>query len=373
VREPTVDEGNDHLMKIRFVATGLAALATVCALAALAAVPQAQAQDFQMKEVPSLPPLSAGAPAPAPRTILFTDHRNDELADPATGLIRFSDWERSRPRQKELLALFPSYEEPAAGGTDAAGKPRRRRLHVYVAEARFTVGKPAASIDLSKMISLAMIEELDPAIKHRLITAADVIPNKDSPNKDPSNKEPKSANRNPRRPWCEGDGVVCIQSQYRLEGRLPAGIMLVNKLRESGKKISDTMEFQSELRFVPQRETDQAAMAKATGIDAPVAGAIEQNIFYVNQVMQFGKFLAILQGDPADAKKSIATVFVALGVDSELFEKKKEFEKVPVLRNLVPAQVLAGNSSFNTGNSISAGLPKYSRNRIKAVAALLER
>jgi hypothetical protein len=95
-------------MKIRFVATALAALATVCALAALVAVPHAQAQEFQMKEVPNLPPLSAGAPAPAPRTILFTDHRNDELADPATGLIRFSDWERSRPRQKELLALFPS-------------------------------------------------------------------------------------------------------------------------------------------------------------------------------------------------------------------------------------------------------------------------
>jgi len=352
-------------MNIRSIAT---ALAILCALAAIVAVPHAQAQDFQLKDVPSLPPLSAGAPAPAPRTILFTDHRNDELADPATGLIQFSDWERSRPRQKELLALFPSYEEPAAGGTDAAGKPRRRRLHVYVAEARFTVGKPAASIDLSKMISLAMIEELDPAIKHRLIAAADAIPNKDSPNKDQ-----KSANRNPRRAWCEGDGVVCIQSQYRLEGRLPAGIMLVNKLRESGKRISDTMEFQSELRLVPQREIDQAAMAKATGIDAPVAGAIEQNIFYVNQVMQFGKFLAVLQGDSADAKKSIATVFVALGVDSELFENKKEFEKVPVLRNLVPAQVLAGNSSFNTGNSISAGLPKYSRNRIKAVAGLLDR
>ena len=46
---------------------------------------------------------------------------------------------------------------------------------------------------------------------------------------------------------------------------------------------------------------------------------------------------------------------------------------MPVLRNLVPAQVLAGNSSFNTGNSISAGLPKYSRNRIQAIAALLEK
>jgi hypothetical protein len=53
--------------------------------------------------------------------------------------------------------------------------------------------------------------------------------------------------------------------------------------------------------------------------------------------------------------------------------KKKEFVKVPVLRNLVPAQVLAGKSSFNSGSSISAGLPVYARNEVKAIAAILER
>ena len=124
--------------------------------------------------------------------------------------------------------------------------------------------------------------------------------------------------------------------------------MLVNKIRENHKKIADFMEFQSELRLVPQEEIDQTAFAQATGIAAPVTGVVEQNIFYVNQVMQFGKFLAVLQPDPADAKKSIATAFIALAVDSDLFEKKKELESVPILRNLVPAQVLAGNSSFNT-------------------------
>lgn len=320
------------------------------------------AQEFQMKEVPSLPPLAAGALAP--RTILFTDHRKDELVDPTTGLIHFSDWERSRLLQKQLLSLFPSFEEPIVSSAEGGAKPRKRRLHVYVAEARFALAKPAASIDLSKMITLAMLEQLDPSIQHRLISAADVIPNKDL----------NSPNHNPKRQWCEGGApLICIQSKYRLEGRLPTGIMLVNKIRENHKPIADFMEFQSELRLVPEGEIDQAALAKATGVDAPVAGVVEQNIFYVNQIMQFGKFVAVLQSDPADAKKSIATAFVALAVDSELFEKKKELESVPILRNLVPAQVLAGNSSFNTGNSISAGLPKYSRNRIKAVATLLEK
>jgi hypothetical protein len=344
-------------MRVRdFAFLGILA-AAMCTLPA-----HSWAEEFQMKEVPSLPPLTAGALAP--RTILFTDHRKDELVDPTTGLIHFSDWERSRLLQKQLLSLFPSFEEPLVSGAEGAAKPRKRRLHVYVAEARFALAKPAASINLSKMITLAMIEQLDPSIQHRLISAADVIPNKDL----------NSPNHNPKRQWCEGGAtLICIQSRYQLEGRLPTGIMLVNKIRENHKRIADFMEFQSELRLVPDGEIDQAALAKATGVDAPVAGVVEQNIFYVNQIMQFGKFVAVLQPDPADAKKSIATAFVALAVDSELFEKKKELESVPILRNLVPAQVLAGNSSFNTGNSISAGLPKYSRNRIKAVAALLEK
>jgi hypothetical protein len=36
-------------------------------------------------------------------------------------------------------------------------------------------------------------------------------------------------------------------------------------------------------------------------------------------------------------------------------------------------QVLLGNSSFNTGASISAGLPVYARNRIRAIAEALNR
>jgi hypothetical protein len=333
------------------------------ALVAVLALPLgAAAQEFQLQEAPALPPLSAGPLTP--RTIVFTDHRKDELVDPVTGLIRFADWARARPQQKQMLSLFPSYDEPPVPGPEAPSKARRRHLHVYVAEARFEVPRPAGSVDFAKLITLPVLDKLDPSIKHQVLAPADVIPNKD----------PKfEANRNPDRAWCEGPGVLCIQSAYKFEGRLPTAILLVNKIRESGKKIADVLEFQSELRQLLPAEINQAALAQATGVDSPVAGAIEQNIFYVNQVMQFGKFLAVLQPNPSDPKKSIATAFIALAVDSDLFEKKKEFESVPILRNMVPAQVLAGNSSFNTGNSISGGLPKYARNRVKAIAALLEK
>jgi hypothetical protein len=329
-------------------------------LAALGALGAAQAQPFKIMEVASLAALPLDQIAP--QTIAFADHKGDNLVDKSSGLIRFDDWAQTRMVQKQFLGLFPSYDEPTIAAGSA--KPHKKRLHMYVAEARFVLKRAPQAIELSRYATLPFLERIDPAIKHKAITADDVVPN----------KNPQSPNRNPARRWCEGAGVaVCIQSTYRLEGKLPLGIALVNKLKETGHKYADTLEFQSELRVVPAAEIDDAGYRKLTGVDSPVVGALEQNIVHVNQVMQFGKFLAVLQRHPTDPGRTIATTFMVLAVDSDLFEKQKKYAEVPVLRNLIPAQVLSGNSTFNTGNSISSGLPNYARNSLKAIAGILER
>jgi hypothetical protein len=89
--------------------------------------------------------------------------------------------------------------------------------------------------------------------------------------------------------------------------------------------------------------------------------------------MKFGKLFAVFQAHPSDPNKTVVTAFVALAIDESVLDKKKEYENVPVLRNLVPAQVLMGESSFNSGDSISGGLPKYARNEIRTIADLLAR
>ena len=83
--------------------------------------------------------------------------------------------------------------------------------------------------------------------------------------------------------------------------------------------------------------------------------------------------LAVFQRHPTDPNRTVVTVFISLAIESSVLAKRKEYAQVPVLRNLVPAQVLAGRSSFNSGNSLSAGLPIYARNQIRAIAAVLER
>ncbi len=301
-----------------------------------------------------------------PRTIKFVDRPSEELIDPDAGLIRFEDWAQARPVEKQFLSPFPSYVEPTVEITvDGVRKRFKEKLHMYVGQARFALARPPASIDLASFVSLPFIERIDPAIKHRLIAPAEAV----------SPKDPRAVdNQHPLRRWCETRPVtICIRSRYQFEGKLPIGIQIANKLRDGPKKIADHLEFESELTLRPPAEVTEMGLATLTGLDTPPVGALEQNIYYVNQVMQFGKLLAVFQRHPTDANQTIVTVFMSLAVETSLLGKKKEFMNVPVLRNLVPAQVLAGKSSFNTGNSISAGLPVYARNQVKAIAAILER
>jgi hypothetical protein len=324
----------------------------------------AGAQDFRIDDTgaaknPDVAQLKPGV-------IQFSDTKSDGQGSP--NLIGFADWARTRPAQKKFLALYPGYVEPTVtktktGGTSPAAVTEK--LTMYVAEARFLLARPPGSLDLARYVTLPFLEKIDPAIKHTAIAAADVNPLKDAQG---------TGNENPQRKWCSGrPTLICIQSSYKLEGKIPIGIMLVNKLRESAKKVSDHIDFESELSQLSAVDVDQTGLQELTGLDTPVAGVLEQNIFYVNQIMKFGKFFAVFQAHPADSNKTVVTAFMALAIEAGVLNKKKEYEKVPVLRNLVPAQVLMGQSSFNSGESISAGLPKYARNEIRTIAGLLAR
>ncbi len=338
-------------MRLLFALIALAGFATAVS-----------AQEFRIEEVPSVAALPIDKLKPG--VIAFSDHQSDQLVDPGTGgLMKFADWSRVRPLQKQLLSLYPSYEEPIVKSmSGGVSRTRKGRLHMYLAEARFLVNKSA--IDLTRYATLPFIEKLDPAITSKLLPAADAMPLKE---------QQFAYNRNPERPWCESrPTTLCLTSRYKFEGKLPIGIMLLNQLRESEKKVAPYIDFQSELRVLGPTEVEEESLKKLTGLDTPITGVLEQSIFWVNQIMQFGKFIAVVQKHPSEAGLTVVTTFATLAVESEILEKKKEYERVPVLRNLVPAQVLAGNSSFNTGHSISAGLPSYARNRIKAIAQVLE-
>ena len=334
------------------------AIALVGLMVALSA---ASAQEFRIEDVAA---KSWDVALLKPGVIVFSDQQT--AAGGATNLIRFADWARSYPAQKKFLALFPGYSEPTVSKTAsavAASGPFTEKLTMYVAQARFMLNRPSSAIDLARYVTLPFLAKIDPAITHKAIAAADVTPLTD---------QQGTGNENPQRKWCTGrTSLICIQSSYKLEGKIPIGIMLVNKLRDSAKKVSDHIDFESELSDLPQDNLDQTGLKELTALDTPVSGVLEQNIFYVNQIMKFGKFLAVFQAHLSDAGKTVVTAFMALAVKASVLDERRGYEKVPVLHNLVPAQVLMGQSSFNSGESISAGLPRYARNEIRTIAGLL--
>src|ERR1700675_1938750 len=133
------------------------------------------------------------------------------------------------------------------------------KLYMYVAQARFMLDRAPGSIDLSRYVTLPILERIDPAIKHKLIMAADVVP---------FNDDPGAGNDNPDRKWCTGRATsICIQSTYKLEGKIPLGIMLVNKLRDSAKKVVDHIDSQGELSARPPADLDQAGLQELTALD----------------------------------------------------------------------------------------------------------
>lgn len=339
---------------------GMAAAAPGAASAQEGMKQQPPAAAERIKDVAS---IEAVAPAALkPGTILFTDHR-DEPAKPENGLVPYLEWRKLRPAEQAALAPYPGYAEPDYLQTlNGVSKRRHETLKVYVAQGRFVVNRAPESIDLASYATLGFVAKMDPVIKHKALNPADVTPTKD----------PAAAfAKRPDRPWCDV-GTTCIESRYDLEGKLPLGVKLANRLEDGAtKKIAEFVSFQSELRTLPPAEA--AALSALTRIDAPVTGGLEQTIFWVNQILRFGKFLAVFQPMPGDSGKTVVTTYMALAIKADVLDRKQEYARVPVLKNLLPAQVLMGNSSFNTGTSISAGLPTYARNRMVAFADALAR
>jgi hypothetical protein len=334
----------------------------IALVALLGMLSSARAEEFRIDDVGSPPNWDVAALKPG--TIAFSD--GAVSASAAASLIAFTEWGRTLPAQKKFLSLYPAYSEPTitkAASADAPAGPVLEKLEMYVAQARFILNRAPGSLNLARYVSLPFLEKIDPAIKHKPIAATDV-----SPLTDPQG----TGNVNPDRKWCTGRNLlICIESTYKLEGKIPLGVMLVNKLRDTPKKVSDRIDFQGEMSALLTADIDQAGLKELTGLDTPVAGVLEQNIFYVNQILKFGKLLAVFQAHPSEANRTVVTAYMVLAIPESVLDKKKDFEKVPVLRNLVPAQVLMGQSSFNSGDSISAGLPKYARNEIRTIANLL--
>ena len=152
--------------------------ALIAFLLGLAAVfSSAHAQEFRIEEVAAVGALPIAQLKP--KTIAFADQPPEELVDASTGFMRFEDWARAQPTQKQFQSLSQLWraERRCRGGWGQEALPREAP-HVCGASP-LCAGAGAGSLDLARVAKLPFVEQIDPAIKHRLITAGDVAGQKD--------------------------------------------------------------------------------------------------------------------------------------------------------------------------------------------------
>ena len=112
------------------------------------AAPAAMADEFRLKDVTA--PAGLDVASLQPGTIYFSDRRSEGAGDGA-GLVRFEDWVRRKPQESRILSLYPGYREPTVKVTaHGVTKSIERKLHMFVAEARFMISRPAGSIDFGR-------------------------------------------------------------------------------------------------------------------------------------------------------------------------------------------------------------------------------
>jgi hypothetical protein len=310
-------------------------------------------------------------------TIYYSDNSDNVTA--------FADWATQSTREeKELLGLYPGFVEPTVPIViNGVKKSRVETMTMFISRARFVLDKPAQKINLADLISLEQIKKFDREMQHREIqptqlmsvaVASQPVANfqwcntsKESPEIARPQRETDLSHIDPKGQWCRGGGrFLCLESCYLFDTTRSIYVKGINTIVSSPDEKKDYgMAMQSETRaFNSEQELNPTySVKKLTGIETPVLGGLVQNIFYFNQIMQYGKVLMVLQSHPKDAQKSVITAFLVTGIKTRTFMKNQR---------MVGDVILGKYPRINSSTGLTAGLPKFTQNKIKAIASVLE-
>jgi hypothetical protein len=305
---------------------------------------------------------------------------NSRLANSAPALdqiifayrtVPFASWQGQLPGEFAVMNLFPEFREPTFTVQNSDGTTAQKvdRLTIFVAQARFTLNKPANQVSLDSMISLDYLKQVDKTIEHEEADPARLI--------NYTNRNQAFANPQSHR-WCDGrTKMVCVTSTYKFGPFLSNAIAAVNMMGD--KKKDAFSRSQSELRLIPPSEAQgrQLQFQALTGLSGPVVGGVEQNLFYFNQMIQFGKVVAIVQPHPTNSAQSVVSAYLVMGIETKWFELEKNqpsMARIARSLGLMPSDFLMGRSVANTNdNTIMAGLPKYGQAMVKEIADFMSR
>lgn len=312
----------------------------------------------------------------------------NKLYSTSNDLVPFTEWVKS-PLAQEFLVLYPDYKERIIT-LKTNGRQMVESLDMFVSKAKTIINRPAATIDLKKMLNVNFAASLDPEIKHKAISPSAIMPilaGKDvsekfdwcnTPVMKPDGTRDSSKDsffryrsdgdlsqlQRPGPKWCENASrSICLESCYAFTHPLwTYSIKLHNKIARSDDMKDNGISFESELRYyVSEAEMGKRiALKDLTKFDGKVTGVIEQNMFYFDQVFDYGKVLAVFQELPDN--RTLVTSFVIMGVRHRTLAKN----------SAVKATIMGHNPVYNTKTGLTAGLPIFTRDLAKQISAGLD-
>ncbi len=315
-------------------------------------------------------------------------------------LVPFQQWAQERPFEKELLSLYPNYQEPTVSYMkDGIIKTREETLMVFVVRSKTVINKRPEDLNLGLFTTLGGIKTLDKELQHFEITPDRFMANAVATNSAKDNfagcKEAKpeemsdkdydalpgtlvasgrlkrpqrevdlSWTMSPIRQWCDNsNNSICVESCFPFTRLWKQGVQVVNLGMDADEKKDTAAAMQWEVRHLTQESElgSSQALSALTGLNTEVTGLIEINMFYFNQIMHFGKSLAIFQRHPNDPDKTVMNVYLAIAV------KKRTYET-----HAIVGEVLRGDSYLNTDSGVTSGLPIFLRQLAASIATSLE-
>jgi hypothetical protein len=310
-------------------------------------------------------------------------------------IMPFTEWVQKHPQEHKVLGLFKNYTEPKVTYIKAGVKKEDiAKLTMYTTRVRISINKQASAINLPSLITLDSIRKLDKNLKQEQINADQIMPKvagngpvpnfkwctKDGKNQIalPDHEQNLSYLNNPERPWCANDGrSTCVESCFLFNAELwIAGTKLYNGQKylsgatEAEKKDAG-LAMQAEARYYSSEAEFGQSVKELTQVNTPVTGIIELNIFYVNQVLQYGKVVAVFQQHPSSAQATVVTTLSAIAIRTSTYDK---VYKVTKFFTVNMAEILQGKGGkFNSDTGISAGIPKFTQNIANELANMLEK
>lgn len=302
------------------------------------------------------------AALPAPGTIVYTEQTD----------LKFEDF-RKTPASN-LLGLFPGYQEPITPHKDKNGTviDATEELTMYIAKTRMVLSTPSAQIagKLPRLLDVNNLTKLDPSVKHKMITPADLITKQVPGNVtafswcegrfDKPKKETKMDHLKGQ-PWCEGRNVACVESCYVFPSLVQNALSLI-KGATGGDKEDDGVGTQSEVRvFASEAEyAKKQPLSTLTGLNTPVVGVVEQNVFYLNLIAQYSKLVVVLQQHPTDSNATVMTAILTVGI------------KTRSLKKYAPALGAALKQGYSKFPGLLSGIPRYfGQTETKALSDIL--